>query len=130
MTTMIPCPKCGGKMACHARASCGACRAKTFERDGAGVRMQALGISVAQLAKAAGVGTTTAEWAKRGKPVRGYRCASAIARVLGVPMEAIAEGKAFYEQALKRAERAANGQGPFSIEATSVLGQRDGRTTD
>lgn len=130
MTSMVQCPKCAGKMACHARTSCNACRAKTFDRDGAGVRMKALGISVAQLVALTGVGVSTAKRAQRGIPVTSYRCATLISQSLGLPVEAIAEGKAFYEQALKRAERAANGQGAFSVQTSTVLGQRDGRTAD
>ena len=89
-------------MADHARR-CIACARAGVGASGLGDRARALGISAIELALRAGCSRGTAHPALSGERMGSYAKARTISLVLAVPIEAVANGQEYYEQAVKKA---------------------------
>ena len=105
MAKRIPCPRCSSLMADHAKL-CITCARSSASASAIGARARALGISAAELSRRAGCSTSLAEKAMRGLRVGSYAHARRISIVLAVPIEAVANGQEYYEQAIKKAAQA------------------------
>ena len=89
-------------MADHAR-QCLTCARAGVGASGLGDRARALGISASELARRAGCSRGTAHKALSGERIGSYAKARTISLVLSVPIEAVANGQEYYEQAVKKA---------------------------